>query len=89
MLQLPCALIGLQGLLDIDSEFVFLEPGRNVRMRFGIDIGIYAKRDSRLAAQRRRAGIDGFEFLGGLDVEHENVFAQSVVDLGLVFPTPE
>ena len=54
--------VDLECLVDIDTELVVAQAGRDVRVRLGIDIGIDANRDRRELAALGRDAVEAFEF---------------------------
>ena len=56
--QIARALIDGFGVRNVDTEFVFAQAGRNIRMRGSVYIGIHADGEARLHAAPRRQRID-------------------------------
>ncbi len=59
-----------------DAELVVLEPGGDVRVRAGIDIGVDAKGYGRDLAHRRRDPVEALELGSRFDVEAQDVVRQ-------------
>ena len=73
--------VHLLGVGKGDAELVFLEPGGNIRVGFGIDVGIDAKGYARALALAPGYFIDAIEFLFGFDVEAEYADLERGFDL--------
>ena len=69
------------GLADIDSEFVFPQPGGDVRMGGGIDVRVHAERNARLHAAARGQRFDQNQLRFGLAIEAVDAALKRVFDL--------
>ncbi len=65
--------VNLLGIGESDAKLVFLEPGRDVGVGFGIDIRINAKRNACSFTHATGDFIDSVEFLLGFDIETEYI----------------
>ena len=61
--------IDSQCLAEGDAEFVLLQPGRDIRMRFGVDIRVDADAHRRLRAHLPGDAVQSFQFAFRFDVE--------------------
>ena len=68
---------------DVDAELVLAQPGGDVGMGFGKDVGIDAQGKTRFALQLAGARRQQLELRLALHVEFENAGFQGAVDLGL------
>jgi len=57
------------GVGDGDAELVFLEPGGNVRVGTGVDVGVHPQRDGGAHALFGGDFLQALQLVGGLDVE--------------------
>ncbi len=64
-----------------DAELVVAKPGRDVRVRLRIDVGIHAQRDGSPAPQPARDDRDPRQLRGALDVEHPHARLERERDL--------
>ena len=77
--------VDLFGKVDVDSEFVFAESGRDVGMGNGIDVRIDPESDGSAALQRDGDLREGFELGFGLAVKAVNSLFERKPDLLLGF----
>ena len=64
-----------------DPELALLETGRDVGVRFRIDVGIDAQGDPCLSPDGSGHLINRLQLSRGFDVEHEDVGLQGLTDL--------
>ena len=88
MRQVPGPAIVMQGLLDVDPELVLLEPGGNVGMGLGVDVRIDPQGHPGLHLQPAGDAVDLLQFLGGLQVEQQDVRLEGRLDLLGLFAHP-
>ena len=88
MRQVPGPAIVLQGLLDVDAELVLLEPRGDVGMGPGIDVRIDPQGHPGLDLQAPGEAVDLLQFLGGLQVEQQDVRLEGRLDLLGLFAHP-
>ena len=66
-----------------DAELVLAQPGRDVRMRAGVDVRIHAQRHRGALAERAGDAVQPQQFALGLDVEAAHARLQGHAHLGL------
>jgi len=87
-LQMACLLISFDGGVEVDSELVLLQPRGYIGVSLRVDIRVNPEGDGGLTAEYSGTRIDGFQLLGGFDVEHQDALPEGVVDFGLGFAHP-
>lgn len=83
--HLRCPPVEIQSIRECDAELAFLEPGRDVRMRPRIDVGVHAKAHRRNSSGAGRDRRQSVEFGRGLDVEAKDAGGQRRFHFGFRF----
>ena len=85
MVQAACVLVCLLCVRHGDTEFIGFQVGGNIRMGFGVHIGIDAQRNRRGFAQPLRHGVDSVQLGQAFHVEALNAGIQRKFDFHLAF----
>ena len=71
--------------VDLDAEFIVVQPCRDVRMGFRIDVGIDADTDACLFSKLTGDHLNPPEFRLALDIDVEDVGFNRFADLAIIF----
>ncbi len=75
-----CCFVFFQRTIGCDPELAFLHPRRNVRMCFRVHIWIDSQGNPSLHVDRSGDIVNGADFGGRLDIEHENIRLERVTN---------
>ena len=79
--QCHCVLVKGKRIIIGHAKLVFLEAGRDIRMRFGIDVGIDTQADGRFFTQHTSDFIESLKFGCGFNVETKNIMFERRIAL--------
>ena len=80
--------IDLQRPFRVNAEFILLQAGRDIRVGFGVDIGIDPQRHGRFPALRRSDLLQQGQFRFGLDIEAADACVQSALQFIVALAHP-
>lgn len=87
--QRRCRLIDAQGLVIGNAEFVIFQSRGNIRVGFGIDIGVHAKTHGGGLAEFGCCVADSIQFRFAFDVKTKDSGFKCGGNFPRAFPTPE
>ncbi len=80
VIQLGCRLVGCNGGVPVDPEFILFHPSRYIGMRPRVHVGIHPQRNPRPCIQSPGTLIYSFKFLSRLDIEHQDLRPERILD---------
>ena len=74
------------GIFEIDAKLIFAKASRDIRMTFGVDIGIDADRNARMYSDTPCNFIYDFQLFDAFNIERVDVRPESELDFVIGFP---